>query len=585
MPVPNSADVGEKTCPRCGRTFTLTYGDDRCPADGTLLALPTSDPLLGRTLLGKFTVQALIGSGGWGLVYKVRHEGLKKDIVLKVLHSHLIKNRDTVTRFQREAEAASHLTHTGIVFVSDYGVLEDGRPYMAMEYLAGQSLSDMIGMRGALNWQRVVPLFVQAAEALVYAHRKGVLHRDLKPSNVFVSDQDGVEQVKILDFGLAKFVGEDHPNESLTATGTAIGTPAYMSPEQCRGLPLDGRSDIYSFGYLMYEVLTGSKAFSVSGLYEIMRAHTSDVPPSFDSLNRGLEIPRSLELIVMRSLAKEPNDRFADADELAKALRMVAPGDAAPSPQPLSSPRYSRIPADLETADQRPAQQTPSLVLIVVSAIVVCGVGIALAFSYPNLFLPPQEQPKDREITADDFPKQGLVVDRTDKANRMVFGKPNRPAFASTDTARAFPAVQQGGPAPETFTGTWAPFNPASRTEANTVNADTERLKTQVKLLEDRLRDQQKQLSAASNQLPQVVVQQIPVHVATVTAQAVPTLTAGQRGGVHRSKKALPHDLGRHIREYSPPEEVVRCCEAWLQRNGYNYYLKSAKFGRFELAK
>lgn len=575
MPAPYSADVGEKSCPRCGRQFTLTYGDDRCPDDGTLLLLPATDPLIGNTLLGKFEVLALIGSGGWGLVYKVRHLGLKKDIVLKVLHSHLIKNRDTVTRFQREAEAASHLTHTGIVFVSDYGVLDDGRPYMAMEYLAGQSLSDMIGMRGYLHWQRVVPLFIQVSDALGYAHRKGVLHRDLKPSNIFVSHADGIEQVKILDFGLAKFVGEDHPNESLTATGTAIGTPAYMSPEQCRGLPLDGRSDIYSFGYLMYEALTGTKAFSVSGLYEIMRAHTEEVPPSFSSLNRGLDVPLALETVVMRCLAKEPEDRFASAEELAQALRMVAAVEEQSQSRSHVSSGYSRRATHSEPQLESSRTKATPIVPIVIGVMTVSVLAAAgLTYLYLNL-----QQTKDAELAN---PK--VVSAAGASANKKHVTSSTGPSATHPVTlATEFKAINSDkGTTPGVSSGglsssgsalsTTSFDSPMPQTIPNATNAETERLKSQVKLLEQKLQDQQQQLNAATAKPQQLVVAQLPA--ASSPMQAVRTLTAGQRGTVRRSKKMLPHDLGRHIRDWSTPEEIVQRCENWLRRNGYNYYVE-----------
>lgn len=291
----------------------------------------SAEALVGEVVAERYKVLSHLGSGGFGAVYMAKHTKLNNPVALKVLHQHLIQNDEAVQRFEREAEATSKLKHNAIAGVHDVGVLSDGRPYMVMEYLSGMSLGDIIETEGALPPERVVPLFVECCDALRYAHRKGLLHRDIKPDNIFViRDIDGVEHAKLLDFGLAKMVFGDETSTAtrLTESGIALGTPWYMSPEQCQAKPLDGRSDLYSLAYSMYEALAGRRPFPGRTHYEAMEAHLKHKVPPLNRADTEPIVPQTLEDAVLRCLAKAPNDRFATADEFRDAIAGTVSGSA-----------------------------------------------------------------------------------------------------------------------------------------------------------------------------------------------------------------------------------------------------------------
>lgn len=289
--------------------------------DGALLAVVMPDNLMGTTVADRYQILELVGAGGWSKVFKAKQLGLNRLVAVKVMHAHLVNSQENMARFQREAEAASKLAHPAIAGVFDFGVLKDGRPYMVMEYLEGRTIENVMDAEGAIPWQRAVPMLVQSCEGLAYAHSCGVLHRDLKPSNVLIVQKpSGEEQVKILDFGLAKLFVEDGASpKSLTTTGTTLGTPVYMSPEQCRGLTVDKRSDIYSLGCLMYEVLTNNRAIDGDSMYEIMHAHLEKAPAQFADF-KDVQVPQSIECVVHKALSKDPGGRYADMSELKDGL-------------------------------------------------------------------------------------------------------------------------------------------------------------------------------------------------------------------------------------------------------------------------
>jgi serine/threonine protein kinase len=283
----------------------------------------SGDALVGQVVAERYMVLQHLGSGGFGSVYMAKHTKLNNPVAIKVLHPHLIANSEVVQRFEREAEATSRLRHNAITSVHDIGLLPDGRPYMVMEYLSGNSLADIIENEGAMEVERAVPLFIECCEALRYAHRKGLLHRDIKPDNIFITrDLDGIEHAKLLDFGLAKLVfGDDMTKAtSLTESGIALGTPWYMSPEQCQAKPLDCRTDIYSLAYSLYEALAGQRPFPGRTHYEAMDAHLHHKVPPLNQPEKEPLVPQALEDAILRSLAKAPNDRFSTADELRDVL-------------------------------------------------------------------------------------------------------------------------------------------------------------------------------------------------------------------------------------------------------------------------
>lgn len=275
----------------------------------------------------KYEVVSLLGRGGMGAVYKVRHKLLDKIFAVKVLNPDLLKDRASLKRFDQEAHAASKLTHPNLAAVYDYGKGDAGAPFIVMDYLEGKSLDKILEDEVYLAAPRAVDLFVQATEAVAHAHQKGVIHRDIKPANLIIMQQDGIEMVKLVDFGIAKVLTEDSKiTHGLTQTGEIFGSPTYMSPEQCQGLKLDARSDIYALGCVMYETLTGSPPFTGDNPIQTILKHISDLPPRFGEKCRELDISQDFEAIVMLCLAKDPEQRYQSMDELRRDLVMLRDG-------------------------------------------------------------------------------------------------------------------------------------------------------------------------------------------------------------------------------------------------------------------
>jgi tetratricopeptide (TPR) repeat protein len=251
------------------------------------------------TEVGGYVVEARIGVGGFGEVYRARHPVIDRVVAIKILHARYSANAEAVARFVAEARAVNKISHAGIVEVFDFGEL-DGREYFVMELLAGITLRDRLAERGRLPLAEALPILRGIAEAVDAAHAAGVAHRDLKPDNVFIL-ADG--RTKLIDFGLAKLTREEAP---VTQTGSIFGTPMYMSPEQCRGGALDTRTDLYSFGVLVYHVLTGEPPFDGDAI-ELALHHVNDhpAPPS----QCCAELPRHVDRVVLALLAKDPADR------------------------------------------------------------------------------------------------------------------------------------------------------------------------------------------------------------------------------------------------------------------------------------
>ncbi len=282
-----------------------------------------TDPLLNTVFADKYLIQKVLGAGGMSVVYLARHEALNKLCAIKTLHTHLNSKTSSLMRFKQEAQAASRLQHPGIVAMHDYGVSDDGTPYLVMDYVSGESLSDLLSKITSVTSNVAMDIFEQTAAALAHAHHRGIVHRDIKPSNIMLNfDEHNKMHVKIVDFGVAKFV-ESEENTKLTQTGEALGSPLYMSPEQCLGQPLDIRSDIYSFGCVMYEAITGVPALASDGVFKTMMKHIHDVPASFREVRPDLSNIEVLERIVFKALAKDPAKRYQDMDEMLVDLNAV----------------------------------------------------------------------------------------------------------------------------------------------------------------------------------------------------------------------------------------------------------------------
>jgi eukaryotic-like serine/threonine-protein kinase len=310
------------TCPTCKATYPDTMR--LCPTDGTVLegGQGPRDENVGRSLDGKYRLDKRLSSGGMGTVYKATHLMLGKALAVKLIKADLPASSEVVRRFQREAKAASNLNHPNIVPAYDLGQTQDGTLYIAMEYINGPSLKDVI-QAGPIDPARTIDLLKQVASALSLAHKHDIIHRDLKPQNIMISkDDNGREVAKLLDFGIAKTL--DDSATQLTATGFSLGTPQYMSPEQAYGRPVDGRSDLYSLGIILYEMLVGEVPFSDPSTPAVLVKQMTEapIPPALKRPDR--QTSPELAAIALRCLEKDPANRFQTADEFSAALDAAA---------------------------------------------------------------------------------------------------------------------------------------------------------------------------------------------------------------------------------------------------------------------
>jgi len=308
------------------------------------------DSLIGRTIAGKFAIEAHIGSGAMGQVYRARQIALEKTVALKVLHQDLAGDETFAARFHREAMAASRLDHPNSMRVIDFGTEPDGMLYIAMEFLDGRDLHRIIYDESPLPEARIVDILTQALAALVVAHDMGVVHRDLKPENIMIldgRDDEGnrIDLVKVCDFGIAKISGKtlggvasDPTRGPLTTQGLVVGTPEYMSPEQGKGDKLDARSDLYSVGVMLFQLLTGQLPFQAETALGLVFKQVNDAPPRPTSLRH--DIDPYLESVCLKALAKRPEDRFQSAREMRAALRSFFGADPRRvTPSPSTIPR------------------------------------------------------------------------------------------------------------------------------------------------------------------------------------------------------------------------------------------------------
>ncbi|MBW2454871.1 MAG: protein kinase [Deltaproteobacteria bacterium] len=295
-------------------------------------------------VVGEYCIERPIGEGSFGKVYAAIHPVIGKSAAVKVLGIEYASKPQFVSRFVEEARAVNLIRHRHIVDIFGFGSLPDGRPYFVMELLEGVPLGDYLKQRGRLPLGEALPILHKVARALDAAHGAGIAHRDLKPDNVFLSfDEDGTCYPKLLDFGIAKLMGSS-PAGHRTATGTPMGTPLYMSPEQCKGESVDHRTDIYAFGILVYQVLTGRLPFDVNSVAEIMMAHLSQDPAPMSTV--ASDLPATLDGPVLQMLAKQPQDRppriGAAMEALVAAARqagLVVPSVAASeAASPLAAP-------------------------------------------------------------------------------------------------------------------------------------------------------------------------------------------------------------------------------------------------------
>ena len=297
---------------------------------------PDWDPFeVGQILDDKYRVVSLLGKGGMGAVYRVTQLMLKVDVALKTLNTQKQNDSSAIRRFQTEARAAFSLKHPNLVNVHDFGVLQNSYPFLVMELIEGLTLQQFIQQRGTLSPADVQAIFVPLCFALSYAHQSGVVHRDIKPGNIMLKTGVPLADegcVKILDFGLAKVMNTLNIDmESLTKTGDVVGSPLYMSPEQCSGAPLDHRTDIYSLGCVLFEALTGTPPLVGTNSLRTMMLHQTARVPTLREAALGREFPPALEMLVSKMLAKSPADRYSDLGVVAMELSAICSGKKLPS--------------------------------------------------------------------------------------------------------------------------------------------------------------------------------------------------------------------------------------------------------------
>jgi serine/threonine-protein kinase len=368
------------TCEKCGRNnlddarFCRNCGAKLATADDaatianetmpTRIDDPAIDNLVGQTVGGKYRLDAILGKGGMGTVYVATRLHIGDTVAVKILHREFMKDPSIAERFRREAHAAARLKHPNAVGIYDFGVTSDGSTFLVMELLEGQSLRQVIKKQGALDLTTAAEIIRQVCAALEEAHRRNIVHRDIKPDNIILNTTPSGHHVKVLDFGIAKL--RDISTGTLTQTGTTMGTPQYMSPEQCLGQEVDSRSDIYSLGIVLYEMLCGATPFNATTPMGMAVQQVNNAPPSLCA--RSPRTTPAVEAAVLHMLQKQPEARTQTAtlaaQELLAAVRQgTAPAYDTPTQAdfktPLTSPVALPASGTVPVISQPPFSSTP----------------------------------------------------------------------------------------------------------------------------------------------------------------------------------------------------------------------------------
>ncbi len=362
----NSCSCGE---PETSEKDTSTQNDS--PTDNTN-ATSRNDPPVSETdnanseaevhpelIDGRYQVLEVLGKGGMGTVYKVQDQQTDAIFAMKVLQQSLSDDAAALKRFEQEATAAAQLNHPNLVSVYNHGITEAGQAYLLMDYVNGETLGQAIKQQGSIEEKRAISIFHQICDTLAHAHEKGIVHRDIKPANIILSKTEGgAESARVVDFGIAKALpSDDRETRDLTKTGEVFGSPHYMSPEQCLGFMLDQRSDIYSFGCLMYETLTGETPFAGSNSIQLVVKHINDIPKPFSKNLMGTATMKSLQSVALKCLEKNQADRFQTFSEIIESLKKIESG--------------KKVSFDASTTTQKPFFSGKAAVLLPLAVVLV----------------------------------------------------------------------------------------------------------------------------------------------------------------------------------------------------------------------
>jgi len=381
-----------RACPKCGTKFPdeVTF----CSKDGTQLSdmdkVARSMARDEGTVLGTYRLIELLAEGGMGRVYLAEHTRLGRKVALKLLRSEYANNAPAIKRFFREARTVNDINHENIIEITDFFEKEGGNNYYIMELLKGQDLTDVLKKAGALPVPRTIDIALQICKALTAVHASGVIHRDLKPDNIFLTERGGQKDfVKLLDFGVAKLMDvQDGMPVHKTGIGAILGTPQYMSPEQASAKPVDQRTDIYSLGVILYEMVTGRVPLSAETYGEMVIKHLTVTPPSPSEL-RDLPqgIPGEFEELIMQCLEKNPNKRPADMAEIETRLAHVG--------------RMESLELDTLTL-AKPRMRRVSRLTIMFTVFLVCGVVgfVLIALLNGDRSWSPKSNPRPKEVGA-----------------------------------------------------------------------------------------------------------------------------------------------------------------------------------------
>ena len=413
-------------CSACGKA--LEGEPNFCPACGADMRglTPTSDtlsgPLSGKVIDGRYRILEKIGEGGMGSVFKVEHVRMEKILALKVLRPDTARDKTMLSRFRQEAKTIAKLSHPNTVQVFDSGELEDDSLFIAMEYLPGRDLAWHLRAHGPMSEEKAAGIGIQLLSSLAEAHGLGIVHRDIKPANVLlVRRKDRDDQVKLLDFGIAK-LHDGEGRKTITGVTEFVGTPGYMSPEQGKGDPLDARSDLYSVGALLFELVTGRELFPSTSPMQTVNMHLSAKPPRVNDVNPDRPVSPAFEAVLQKALAKAPADRWPDADKMRAALEKVRrelgalSTDFTPTPDELQGKMASR--EDFEDFERQLKRRR--LLAPVAAALVLVAAGLGGWRAWVSHH---GSAPGVTEVEPNDRPGQ---------ATRMALGAPMHGAIGAT---------------------------------------------------------------------------------------------------------------------------------------------------------